>query len=134
MNRRGFLQSCLALAAAPAIVRADSLMRIVPRDTLVPVSQEWVSPAWVRYTYDSASGNARIYESSDGIIWTPIGDAVATPCGGVVQYQSHTLGNAIITGSVPNVGDLDARIQIDNIHGPCDRIEIPNGFWEPTQR
>lgn len=33
MNRRGFLQSCLALAAAPAIVRADSLMRIVPRDS-----------------------------------------------------------------------------------------------------
>ena len=32
MNRRGFLQTCLALAAAPAIVRADSLMRIVPRE------------------------------------------------------------------------------------------------------
>lgn len=32
MNRRSFLSSCLALAAAPAIVRADSLMRIVPRD------------------------------------------------------------------------------------------------------
>ena len=28
MNRRGFLQTCLALAAAPAIVRADSIMRI----------------------------------------------------------------------------------------------------------
>ena len=35
MNRRGFLQTCLALAAAPAIVRADSLMRIVPRDTRI---------------------------------------------------------------------------------------------------
>ena len=33
MNRRGFLTSCLALCAAPAIVRADSLMRIVPRET-----------------------------------------------------------------------------------------------------
>lgn len=30
MNRRGFLGSILALGAAPAIVRADSLMRIVP--------------------------------------------------------------------------------------------------------
>jgi hypothetical protein len=28
MNRRGFLQTCLALAAAPAIVRAESIMRI----------------------------------------------------------------------------------------------------------
>lgn len=29
MNRRGFMGSILALGAAPAIVRADSLMRIV---------------------------------------------------------------------------------------------------------
>lgn len=35
MNRRGFLGSILALGAAPAIVRADSLMRIVPRETTV---------------------------------------------------------------------------------------------------
>lgn len=35
MNRRGFLSSILALGAAPAIVRADSLMRIVPRETTV---------------------------------------------------------------------------------------------------
>ena len=35
MNRRSFLSSCLALAAAPAIVRADSLMRIVPRDVAI---------------------------------------------------------------------------------------------------
>lgn len=38
MNRRGFLQSCLALAAAPAIVKAESLMPIwVPKQgILVP--------------------------------------------------------------------------------------------------
>lgn len=35
MNRRGFLSSMIALAAAPAIVRADSLMKIVPRDVEV---------------------------------------------------------------------------------------------------
>ena len=33
MNRRSFLGSILALGAAPAIVRADALMRIVPRET-----------------------------------------------------------------------------------------------------
>ena len=38
MDRRGFLWSILALGAAPAIVRADSLMRII-----VP-SQEIVLP------------------------------------------------------------------------------------------
>ena len=31
MNRRGFLQSCLALAVAPALVRAESMMRINAR-------------------------------------------------------------------------------------------------------
>lgn len=35
VNRRGFLGSILTLAAAPAIVRADSLMRIVPVETLI---------------------------------------------------------------------------------------------------
>lgn len=35
MNRRGFLGSILAACAAPAIVRADSLMRIVPLDTVI---------------------------------------------------------------------------------------------------
>lgn len=35
MKRRGFLGSILALGVAPAIVRADSLMRIVPREALV---------------------------------------------------------------------------------------------------
>jgi hypothetical protein len=35
MNRRGFIGSILALGAAPAIVRADSLMRIVPLDVSV---------------------------------------------------------------------------------------------------
>lgn len=35
MNRRGFLTGILAAATAPAIVRADSLMRIVPRETVL---------------------------------------------------------------------------------------------------
>jgi hypothetical protein len=41
MNRRGFLQSILIAAAAPAIVRADRLMRIIPQETtlFVPNSE-----------------------------------------------------------------------------------------------
>lgn len=35
MNRRGFLTGILAAACAPAIVRADSLMRIVPREAAI---------------------------------------------------------------------------------------------------
>jgi hypothetical protein len=40
MNRRGFLGSILVACAAPAIVRADSLMRIVPMETLVSVGAD----------------------------------------------------------------------------------------------
>jgi hypothetical protein len=43
MNRRGFLQSILALGVAPAIVRADSLMRVNPRETTVVLASEWTS-------------------------------------------------------------------------------------------
>lgn len=35
VDRRGFLKSILALAAAPAIVRADSLMKVIPRNVEV---------------------------------------------------------------------------------------------------
>ena len=34
MNRRGFLSGIIAACAAPAIVRADSLMRVVPNQTI----------------------------------------------------------------------------------------------------
>ena len=37
MDRRGFLRGIIAAAAAPAIVRADSLMRIVPREATIAV-------------------------------------------------------------------------------------------------
>ena len=39
MNRRNFMGSILALGAAPAIVRADSLMRVISRDQGLYVRQ-----------------------------------------------------------------------------------------------
>jgi hypothetical protein len=42
MNRRGFLSAMLTACAAPAIVRADSLMRIVPLIESAPTN--WI--AW----------------------------------------------------------------------------------------
>jgi len=41
MNRRGFLGTCLALGVAPAIVRADSLMRVVTREWSAAIPQVW---------------------------------------------------------------------------------------------
>lgn len=43
MNRRGFLQSCLIACAAPAIVRADSLMRILPSSTSIYLPQSGIA-------------------------------------------------------------------------------------------
>ena len=40
MDRRGFMGAILALGAAPAIVRADSLMRIVSRNLLLDTRGE----------------------------------------------------------------------------------------------
>lgn len=42
MNRRGFLTSCLALAAAPAICRADSLMKIVTPQSQILLPFEYL--------------------------------------------------------------------------------------------
>lgn len=39
MDRRGFLQSILVAVVAPAIVRADSLMKIIPAERLVVVPE-----------------------------------------------------------------------------------------------
>lgn len=65
MNRRSFLSSCLALAAAPAIVRADSLMRIVPRKVAVIVPNDAI---WLRQTTERGIGGIwfRFYKSIDG--------------------------------------------------------------------
>jgi hypothetical protein len=41
MNRRGFLASMLAAAAAPAIVRAASLMPVRPLGLILPGDEEW---------------------------------------------------------------------------------------------
>lgn len=62
MNRRGFLSSILALGVAPAIVRADSLMRIIPRETSVFVAGIESAPI-------AASGNVVTMVDRLGRTW-----------------------------------------------------------------
>ena len=62
MNRRGFLTSILALGAAPAIVRADSLMRIVPRETGIISAAE--------YTWTQVGGTILINSTDATIVPT----------------------------------------------------------------
>lgn len=43
MNRRGFLSSVIALGASPAIVRAESMMKLwVPRNVLRPIALSYI--------------------------------------------------------------------------------------------
>jgi hypothetical protein len=60
VNRRGFLSSCLALAVAPAIVRADSLMRVVPRNLSIVLAGDPIE------TFEDADG---IATTADGESW-----------------------------------------------------------------
>lgn len=46
ISRRSFLSGILAACAAPAIVRADSLMRIVPMETTV-IPAGWAPGYWM---------------------------------------------------------------------------------------
>ena len=64
MNRRGFLGSILALGAAPAIVRADSLMRIVPREALV------IAPAEIRLALSIDEFSERYIEPARNMLMT----------------------------------------------------------------
>lgn len=52
-TRRGFLKSILALAAAPAIVRAESLMRgkgtiLLPDYSICPLEGDWTVEYWAK--------------------------------------------------------------------------------------
>lgn len=93
MNRRGFLQTCLTLAAAPAIVRVDSLMRVIPLETTVLTEaaleeaildaglQNLLWPGirlwWGRAYSDSEIPNA----------WNPI-VTIRAPSGGLIPGQT----------------------------------------------
>lgn len=85
MNRRSFLGSILAAAVAPAIVRADSLMRIVPRDTLVLGGFDATQMMW------ATMGTARvsIEQSVEMISTSTIGQACAEIMTGLRRYAAE---------------------------------------------
>ena len=93
MNRRGFLQSCLLLAAAPAIVRADSLMRVIPRETVLLTEaalEETILDAglqnllWpgVRFWWGRAYSDSKIPNA-----WNPVVQ-IRAPTGGLIPGQT----------------------------------------------
>lgn len=78
MNRRGFLQGILALGMATAIVRADSLMRIVPREAVV------LKPAsvWPGVRESSAPAYDDMLDSMVFVVTTVLPDEFAYEFGG----------------------------------------------------
>ena len=101
LTRRGFLLSCLALGAAPAIVRADSLMRVVPRGLIVETMRTetalWTDSYW-RFTDLGLEVRSRrfITDLADGG-WTqgPWVLPIAPFTRGAVNFMIPTLGNVI---------------------------------------
>lgn len=67
MNRRQFMQGILATACAPAIVRADSLMRIVARDTTIVLPENLFLDWFMSHTADEiwSPGILRILNDRD---------------------------------------------------------------------
>ena len=101
INRRGFIGSILALGAAPAIVRADSLMRIVPLELGVlsgfgPFGLEGMIREWLGYDigrdmamvrFDIAFGDQQLHVAYERPVMSDDkkarADAIATLLDGV---------------------------------------------------
>lgn len=87
MNRRGFLQTCLALAAAPAIVRADSLMRVVPRNTTVLTFDGCDS--WLRDPVPRVPASVSL--------WYQVEDAIVDVAGNVIAWPPRDMHDNLLT-------------------------------------
>lgn len=96
MNRRGFLMGAggiLALAAAPAIVRADSLMRIIPERTSVLILK-WDLVDYATWTLSRDGGKTweRLPYESDGngvVMRIPAGEILRSPTFYSGPHQVH---------------------------------------------
>lgn len=115
MDRRGFLGSILAACVAPAIVRADSLMRIVSRELLVleaPVAKTVTLTAFQRTLYPMlqmavAPGGVFQWRAFPGEEIIGLDDIASHRQGGVLV---HRVGGRML--SVVNNGDSPACVTL----------------------
>lgn len=63
-SRRGFLIGAASLLVAPAVVRAESLMRIAPQQLILPDRLKWHNPGL--FGFLPVAGNERLYASIHG--------------------------------------------------------------------
>ena len=102
MDRRGFLSSVLALGVAPAIVRADSLMRVVPRSAGFVLGAQ--PPGWIGGIVTRAQGGF-IY---DGLVYSVTG-CVLDDGGRIVSWRPDGRDDFILLpgpNGYPTIGEL----------------------------
>lgn len=109
MNRRGFLGACFLAAAAPAIVRADSLMRIIPKRTVL-------LPTWGASVIEMVRDRQAMINVLYGALLTPDGNVIA----------AFDMRTPIIEEGVATFGAIEAQakragfassLRITNAHG-----------------
>lgn len=100
LSRRGFLGAILAAGVAPAIVRADALMRIVPRDTTV------LSGAGVLNCFPWKQGCVYVSDkgddANDGLTWATAKRSVAEAMALVDVGGTLYVGNQYVYGETFN--------------------------------
>ena len=133
VTRRGFLRGLLALAAAPAITKADNLMRVVP------VKAEIVLPASFTFRLDGLTPN-QLYTNSfwvkrpNGGVWERIQTQFVAPLTGTVDVEVPTHGEPIIQvwgnqlESQGHMGGLiTPKLQLQNTMIQLDRTPFDEG-------
>lgn len=126
MNRRGFLGSVLALGAAPAIVRADSLMRIVPRDA----SFLYKRPAPFEFLPGVVRQVGVLDIARDQLIYR-LDVRGANRIGEDVQVFAEfrlPKGAVLDEARKPALAALRDRIQIEGVIPRAGALELPDGL------
>lgn len=152
MNRRGFLQAMLAACAAPAIVRADSLMKIVtPKsDIILPNTADfynlgdgdWTIECWVKAPISDVRvtrGAARYLAAHVDDQWHHIGVTKKGPF-----FQEHLDGAPVPTGTLPvmypdfKVTRQGDRVSIGpdsgNFEGQLDNLRLTTDHVREIQK
>lgn len=125
MNRRNFLATCLALSAAPAIVRAESLMKLwVPPQGIILPPLATLTPGiahWVRIEH-SWLGLAKTEYFLDGVQVPGIEGVVFSPAersvriGDACQHAmpNYAPGNEFVYSASMMVGESQPRMAVVN--------------------
>lgn len=135
MNRRGFLGLMLAAAAAPAFVKADSLMKIVaPRQDLILAADYTL---WGDGIHDDSAAFQALIDGKpvsylgqelkrgpDGSIYLPTG-TFAVGAAPILRHGTKLYGGemmALHDGPMLEVPDGTKDVVVANMHFRCARV------------